>query len=159
MVSSHAVFSVAIGFSFLVAQATLAEAQILPSLAPPPTGGVQQAGGAVAAGEASGAVKQTAWPKITMPKVTMPKVTMPDLSKVLSPVSVGFEKVSTGSKKAWEGTKEMFSFGKTNNPAPVSTTRTTQPQQSIWNRLTGRAPEPVAPQTVGEWMSQPRLDP
>ena len=118
----------------------------------------------MAAEEASGAVKQTVWPKITMPKVTMPKVTMPkmsmpDLSKVLSPVSVGFEKVSTGSKKAWEGTKEIFSFGKTNNPALVGTTRTTQPEQSIWKKMIGRDPEPAAPQTVGEWMSQPRLDP
>ena len=163
MKSSHTVAFFVIGFSFLAAEARKTEAQILPSMPPQSTSNVQQAGGDVDGG-ASGEVQQTGWPKLTLPKVTMPKVTMPnlsmpDMSKMLSPVSSGFQKISAGSQKAWAGTKEMFSFGKTQSASRTSNPRAKQPNQSIWQRLIGRSPEPAAPQTVGEWMSQPRLDP
>ena len=114
---------------------------------------VQQAVGG--SSEADEDVQWVSWPKITMPKVTMPKVKMPDMSKVFSPISSGFKKVSSGTKKAWEGTKEMFSSGKV-EPAPV----TSQPtKQSFWQKLTTRSKKTDTPQTVGEFMAQPRLNP
>lgn len=90
------------------------------------------------------ATTPTGWlsmPKITMPKLTMPKIEMPKLpSDPLAPFKAGARKVSDGAKKAWEGTREMFSFG---------------------GEKTAAAKKPTAeqPQTVAEFMAQPRLDP
>lgn len=124
-----------------------------------PQFGVQQAVGSTAPAQVE-PVKQTAWgipmPKLTMPKLTMPKLTMPDISSVTAPVKSGFDKVSSGSKKAWEGTKEMFSMGQSSS-APA-TRAPAQQKTSFWQRLTAK-PEPQGPQTVGEFMRQPRLDP
>ena len=121
--------------------------------------GVQQAGGTAVAAP-SDAVEQTAWglplPKITMPKIAMPKITMPDLSAVTGPVKSGYGKVKLGTKKAWEGTKEMLTFG---NDQPTRASLASQQQPSFWQRLTARDAQPQVPQTVGEFMSQPRLDP
>ncbi|MEM8944514.1 MAG: hypothetical protein AAGD11_04960 [Planctomycetota bacterium] len=118
---------------------------------------------AVGPAPSTGAVEQTGWgipmPKITMPKVTMPKLTMPNMDSVTAPIKSGFGKVSAGSKKAWEGAKEMLTFGdKGANKETVN--RATAPKQpSLWQKLTTRKTEPQVPQTVGEFMSQPRLDP
>lgn len=126
----------------------------------PTQGGVQTAGGPVAP-TPSGAVEQTGWgipmPRITMPKITMPKINMPDVSAVTGPVKSGFGKVKLGATKAWEGTKEMFSLG---SSKPTARSRVASQQQpSFWQRLTARDSQPQVPQTVGEFMSQPRLDP
>lgn len=102
-------------------------------------------------------VKQTGFAGIPMPKLTMPKLTMPDMSSVTAPFKSGYNKVSAGTKSAWEGTKEMFSFGGGSNAQQANNS---QPKPGLWERLT--APDPPkndGPQTVGEWMSQPRLDP
>ncbi|MCG8451324.1 MAG: hypothetical protein MI725_17300 [Pirellulales bacterium] len=172
MVPSRVVFSIVIGLCFLV-QAQRAEAQILPARPPQQTGAVQHAGGSAAA-EQTGGVRQTGWPKITMPKITMPKitmpkitmpkitmpkVTMPSMSTMFAPVSSGYKKVSAGTQKAWQGVKEIFSFDSGKQTRTTIQPRTTQPKQSFWQKLVTHSAEPAAPQTVGEWMSQPRLDP
>ena len=47
-----------------------------------------------------------------MPKITMPKIEMPKMpADPLAPVKASARKVSDGTKKAWEGTKELFTFG------------------------------------------------
>src|SRR5690606_6458687 len=99
-------------------------------------------------------VKQTSWPMIPLPRVTMPQISMPDMSPITSPVKSGFGKLSSGTKKAWEGTKEMFSWGRSDASQQA---RAAEPEESIWSRMFGTAPkEPNGPQTVGEWMAQPR---
>jgi hypothetical protein len=105
------------------------------------------------------AVQPTAWPSIPLPKISMPKVSMPDMSVITNPVKAGFGKVTSGTKKAWEGTKEIFTFGKGNSGQSASGNNT-QSKQSVWGRMFSSEPEQQdGPQTVGEWMSQPRLDP
>ncbi|MDZ4658643.1 MAG: hypothetical protein SH868_13790 [Bythopirellula sp.] len=102
------------------------------------------------------AVKQAAWPSIPMPKITMPKISMPDMSAITAPVKSGYSKVTAGTKNAWEGTKEMLTFGKGDSAAQAGS----QPKQGFWSKLFPSEPaKPDGPQTVGEWMSQPRLDP
>ena len=127
---------------------------------PPNDTGVQPAGGPVTPAQ-SGSVKPTGWgipmPKITMPKLTMPKVTMPDVSAVTGPMKSGFDKVKFGGKRAWEGAREMLSFGSNDQVARSPTANQQKP--SFWQRLTARDAQPQVPQTVGEFMSQPRLDP
>ena len=145
----------------LASLASAACAQVFNAPAPQPKAPVQQA--AVPAGAApAGAVEQTGWdgvplPKVTLPKITMPKITMPNMESITGPVKSGFSKVSAGTKKAWEGTKEMLSFGQ--NKAPAAAGASAQKKPSLWQRLVARNPEPQVPQTVGEFMSQPRLDP
>lgn len=151
-------FFVAIIFGFT----TFVGAQVFD----PPTAksnvGVQQAGGPASMPQ-SGAVEQTGWgipmPKITMPKITMPKITMPSMATVTGPFKSGFGKVSLGTRKAWEGTKEMFSFGKNRTTSTTRPATNSQQQPSFWHRLLAREPEPQVPQTVGEFMRQSRLDP
>lgn len=105
------------------------------------------------------AVQQTAWPSIPLPKITMPKVSMPDMSLITTPVKAGFGKITSGTKKAWEGTKEIFTFGK-GDSNPSAGPQDSQPKKSFWGKIFSSEPEPQdGPQTVGEWMSQPRLDP
>jgi len=125
--------------------------------------GLQQAGGAVAS-TAGGPVEQTGWsgiplPKVTMPKLTLPKLAMPSMSSVTAPVKAGFSKVSSGTKKAWEGTKEIFSLGQSKPAATPGVRMSTQTKPSLWQRLITKPAEPQGPQTVGEFMKQPRLDP
>jgi hypothetical protein len=101
-------------------------------------------------------VKQSSWPSIPLPKITMPQVSMPDMSIITTPVKSGYDKVTAGTKKAWEGTKEIFTFGK-GDSAPA---RRSQPKASIWQRMFSTEPDKKdGPQTVGEWMAQPRLEP
>lgn len=103
-------------------------------------------------------VKQTAWPSIPLPKISMPKISMPDMSVVTGPVKSGYGKVTAGTKKAWEGTKEMFTFG--DGGSTPQAAASSQPKQGFWSRMFSKEEEkPSGPQTVGEWMSQPRLDP
>ena len=128
-----------------------------------PQAGVQQAGGSVTSTQ-GGTVEQAGWsgiplPKVSLPKLTMPKLTMPSMTSVTAPMKVGFSKVSTGTKKAWEGTKEIFSLGESKPAAAPRVRSSTQKKTSIWHRLIARPAEPQGPQTVGEFMRQPRLDP
>jgi hypothetical protein len=98
------------------------------------------------------------WPKLPMPHITMPKVAWPDMSGVFAPVKSGYGKVTAGSKKMWDGTKEIFNLG--NDDAPVrQATYVEERKPSLWQKLTTRRPQPTGPQTVGEFMSQPRIDP
>lgn len=116
----------------------------------------QLLGGGGSTVKADPAVKQASWPSIPLPKITMPKVSMPDMSVVTTPVKAGYSKVAEGSKKAWEGTKEIFTFGN-GNSAPAARS---QPKESIWKRMFSSEPDKKdGPQTVGEWMAQPRLEP
>ena len=106
------------------------------------------------------AVKQTAWPSIPLPKITMPKISMPDMSAITAPIKSGYSKVATGTKNAWEGTKEMFTFGKGDSAAQPAARTSSQQKQGFWGKMFSSEPaKPDGPQTVGEWMSQPRLDP
>jgi hypothetical protein len=98
-------------------------------------------------------------PKITMPKIEMPKIEMPKMpADPLAPVKSSARKVSDGTKKAWEGTKELFTFGgnKTaDQPTDRVASRTDQP--SLWSRMFGGADEQQRePQTITDWMAQPR---
>lgn len=143
----------------LLSWTNMTVAQTFNSLPAPSQTTVQPAGGAAAG--AAGEVQQTGWgipmPKITMPKITMPKIEMPKMDTVTGPFKSGFSKMSAGSKKAIEGAKEMLSFGRKQSPQAVG--RTPQKKPSLWQKLTARKSEPQVPQTVGEFMSQPRLDP
>ncbi len=122
--------------------------------------GVQQAGGAA---DDLGAIEQTSWPSVLLPKITLPKITFPEITMprlwpsteddrpaLLAPFVVGATKVSQGMKKAWEGTKDIFSAGSGNGTSPA--------KPSFWQRLISRAPADYddGPQTVGEFMSQKR---
>ena len=99
-------------------------------------------------------VKQTGWPSIPLPKITMPTITMPDMSVITTPVKTSYGKVTDGTKKAWEGTKEIFTFGK----GTATATAHSQPKEGFWKRMFSSEPEKNdGPQTVGEWMAQPRL--
>ncbi|NOZ41021.1 MAG: hypothetical protein GXP24_12475 [Planctomycetes bacterium] len=137
-------------------------AQVFNPPAEQPEAGVQQAGGPAAA--QTGAVQQTGWagiplPKITLPKLTMPKVTMPSMEAVTGPFKAGFGKLTSGTKKAWEGTKEMFSVGQNTTASTTRRTASSQQKPSFWRRLLVRESEPKVPQTVGEFMRQKRLNP
>ncbi len=102
----------------------------------------------------------SAWSWIKMPKFTMPKIEMPKMpADPLAPVKASARKVSDGTKRAWEGTKELFTFGGKGNATEQPTGRlASRPdQQSVWWRMFGGGePEPEGPQTVADFMAQPR---
>ena len=157
-------FALAIVALLIVSPLSVLCAQVISAPAAQASAAVQQAGGAVAA--TAGAVEQTAWglpmPKLTMPKLTMPKLTMPPMAlpsmgAVTGPFKQSFGKVTAGSKKAWEGTKEIFSFGQ--NKTATQNRAGGQQQPSFWQRLLVRESPVRVPETVGEFMAQPRLDP
>ena len=150
---------------FVVGLTADLRAQVFNAPVEQPVAAVQQAGGATAA---SGVVEQTAgWglpmPKLTMPQITMPKLSMPQMAlpsmeSVTGPFKASFGKVTAGSRKAWEGTREIFSFGQ--KKSAVRGRASGQQQPSFLQRLlTPKPQEPQVAQTVGEFMRQPRLDP
>ena len=102
---------------------------------------------------------QSPWGWLKMPTVTMPKITMPKMpADPLAPIKSSAKKVSDGGKKAWEGTKEIFRGGKTEEPAARVANANTSDSPSFWDRLTGKEPKaPEGPATVTEWMKQPRV--
>lgn len=123
----------------------------------------------------SSGVKQTNWYTLPMPKITMPKIEMPrfhmpsfwassaeasaDKPSMFAPVTAGAQKISDGSKKAWEGTKEMFSFSRgTSGKHDSNAASRKRKGPSLWERMF-TPKEPEGPRTVAEWMAQPRLDP
>ena len=114
--------------------------------------------------EAAPAATPLGWltmPKVTLPKLTMPKLEMPKMpADPLAPFKTGAHKVTDGAKKAWEGTKDIFTIG--NGAKPTPGTPPSAQQQPLWKRMFTTAEEPPkkeGPQTVAEFMSQPRLDP
>jgi hypothetical protein len=142
----------------------------------PASGEVKQATGEFGDGQLAEGIKQVGWPnialpKITLPKITMPKITMPkmpalwpsesdpDSPALLSPFVAGFGKLSAGTRNAWEGTKDMFSVFRGKRDSQRAAPPTSIQKPSFWQRLTTRAPEPDVPQTVGEFMRQPRPKP
>jgi hypothetical protein len=100
---------------------------------------------------------QSPWGWLKMPTITMPKITMPKMpADPLAPIKSSAKKVSDGGKKAWEGTKELFTGGRPDEPAARVAQADNGP--SFWDRLTGKQePAPEGPATVTEWMKQPRV--
>jgi hypothetical protein len=146
--------SLAITVSLALCQA--GEAQIFNGS--PPTAEEQPTVGGTPQMRQDSEVKQTAWPSIPLPKISMPSISMPDMSAITAPVKSGYSKMATGTKKVWEGTKEMFTFGKNDAPTQTVARTSAQSEPGFWERLTSPAPKKDGPQTVGEWMAQPRLD-
>jgi len=154
------------------APALVVEAQILNASMPSSTEGVHQAVGSTEAESEHSRFLPVSWPSIPLPTITMPKLTMPKVSmptwpthpdgtyySPFAPITAGASKISAGTKKVWEGTKEMFGFGASEETTQPSLPAAANAQPSFWQRMTGQEPEPTGPQTVAEWMSQPRLDP
>jgi len=115
-----------------------------------------------AGGAAESEAEPSPWGWLTMPKITMPKIEMPKMpADPLAPVKASAKKVSDGANKAWEGTKELFTFGPSKSAAspPPKTPEVKSP--SMWQRMFGgeKKEEPEGPRTVAEFMAQPRLDP
>jgi hypothetical protein len=138
--------------------------------AAPRPGAAQSAGSTTAIDPATGEITptQSPWGWIKMPKISMPKIEMPKMpADPLAPVKTSAHKVGEGAKKAWEGTKELFTFGgkpAADEPTARVASRTTtgatsQEQPSMWQRMFGAKEKPREPQSVAEWMNQPRLDP
>ena len=99
------------------------------------------------------------WGWMKMPSVTMPKVSWPKMpADPLAPIKSSAKKVSDGGKKAWEGTKEIFTGGKSDQPAARVANAGDSP--SWWERLTGgeKKQEPEGPATINEWMAQKRVE-
>jgi hypothetical protein len=89
-----------------------------------------------------------------MPKVSFPK--MP--ADPFAPVKTSARKVSDGAKKAWEGTKEIFTFGNSKEQ-PAARTASAKEAPSMWQRMFGgKKEEPEGPRTVAEWMAQKRVE-
>ncbi len=120
--------------------------------------------GATQPGESKPA-EASPWSWLAMPKITMPKITMPKMpADPLAPVKTSAKKVSEGASKAWEGTKEIFTFGpaKSNATTPAAPKADQSKSPSLWQKMFGggeKKQEPEGPRTVAEWMAQPRLDP
>lgn len=137
----------------------------------PDTGDMEPTAGQVVADERADGVKQVGWFSLPMPKISMPKITMPQLPPLwptgkegekpalLSPFVSGVNKITDGTKKAWHGTKEVFAVGKGKAKTESAPSTATRSRPSFLKRLFGGEPEPQGPQTVGEFMSQKRLDP
>ena len=155
---------VAVAVSFLVAtgQAVVVDAQIINASVPTSSKGVQTAAGDAKTKEEQGGFLPVSWPSVSLPKVTMPKITMPtwptnaDGSAVspFAPITVGASKISAGTQKVWQGTKEMFGFGGKSEAARPAAFPS---EPSLWQRMIGREPEPSGPRTVAEFMAQPRV--
>ncbi len=98
------------------------------------------------------------WSWIKMPKITMPKIEMPKMpADPLAPIKTSARKVSDGTKRAWEGTKELFTFGGSSSREQPRERLASKPEQpSVWQRMFGGGEEPEGPQTVADWMAQPR---
>jgi len=168
MITKRVIFTLVLSWAVNSASTRLGFAQIIDA---PTTSPVTQATGNFDDAELAGGVKQVAWPKITLPKLTMPTITLPklpplwpsdsnrDSPALLSPFVDGYAKVSAGTKKAWEGTKDLFSVFQRKSTSTPAMRSASKPKASIWQRLTTRKQESKVPQTVGEFMKQPRLQP
>jgi hypothetical protein len=101
----------------------------------------------------------TPWGWIKKPNITMPKISFPKMpADPFAPVKTSARKVSEGTKKAWEGTKEIFTFGGSKEQ-PAARTASAKEAPSIWQRMFGaKKEEPEGPKTVAEWMAQKRVE-
>jgi hypothetical protein len=101
------------------------------------------------------------WGWFKMPTITMPKIAMPKMPvDPLAPFKASARKVSEGSKKAWEGTKELFNIGTGRAQEPATSVASRGEAPSMWSRMFGGGEkEPEGPRSVAEFMAQPRLDP
>ncbi|RIK74584.1 MAG: hypothetical protein DCC67_16400 [Planctomycetota bacterium] len=99
------------------------------------------------------------WSWLKKPSFTMPKVTFPKMpADPLAPVKTSAKKVSDGTKKAWEGAKELFTFGGS-KPAQPEPRVAAKEGPSVWQRMFGQGnSEPEGPQTVNEFLAQPRVE-
>ncbi len=151
-----------LAFTAIVSLLLLGDSELLYGQSSTRSGGeIQYAAPSEAdSGEKTSRVVPASW----IPKVTLPKITMPRLPKLwpsaegsspalLAPVAAGAKKISAGAKKAWEGTKDILSFKSKKNKSTRQ--KRSKPKPSIWKRMLAPA-EPTVPQTMGEWMSQPR---
>ncbi len=104
----------------------------------------------------------TPWGWMKLPSITMPKITMPKMpADPLAPIKTSARKVGDGSKRAWEGTKEIFTFGGSKNEVPAERMASNGDAPSAWSRMFGggeKAKPAEGPATVGEWMSQSRVE-
>jgi hypothetical protein len=110
-------------------------------------------------GEAGVTPTPSAWSWLKMPKITMPKIEMPKMpADPLAPVKTSARKIGDGTKRAWEGTKELFTFGGSKTAEQPTERLASRPDQpSLWSRMFGGAEaEPEGPKTVADWMAQPR---
>jgi hypothetical protein len=105
--------------------------------------------------EEAGAFSWVKKPSFTMPKISFPK--MP--ADPLAPVKNSAKKVSDGTKKAWEGTKEIFTFGGNKQEKPAAQVATAGEAPSVWQRMFGaEEKQDEGPATVNEWMKQKRVE-
>lgn len=65
------------------------------------------------------------------------------------------DKISGGTKKLWHQSTDWM----LPDPQPDRRSPGQKPQTSLLGSLFRSAPPDPGPQTVGEWMNQPRLDP
>lgn len=93
------------------------------------------------------------WPQVTLPSVAFPKFDRSMASNVFAPVKSGVAKISAGSRRAWDGTKEIFSFafGSSKDDSRLASRKT----PTMWERMFG-GPRDDGPQTIGEFMSGTR---
>lgn len=155
----------AASLSIAAGLAAVANAQIINAPMPTAKEGVQHAAGNMTPAEEKSGFLPVSWPSVPMPRISMPRIWMPkwptnaDGTPVspFAPITSGARKISEGTQKAWSGTKEMFGYGDSSDSAPPTLSAPTQPKPSFWQRMTGKKPEPDGPQTVAEWMSQPRV--
>jgi hypothetical protein len=102
------------------------------------------------------------WGWLKMPTITMPKISMPKMpADPLAPIKTSARKVGEGSKKAWEGTKELFTFGGSKKDDSATRVASNGESPSMMQRMFGGGEEEKpaeGPATVGEWMSQKRVE-
>jgi hypothetical protein len=159
-----------IGLLVALGQTVAVDAQVIDASTPTSDEGVQTAVDSTETGEEKGGFLPVSWPSISLPQIKMPKITMPKISmpkwptntdgtsvSPMAPISAGASKVSAGSRKAWQGTKEMFSFASREETPRPSIKAKTPAKPSFWQRLTRKKPEPEGPLTVAEFMAQPRI--
>jgi hypothetical protein len=102
------------------------------------------------------------WGWLKMPTITMPKISMPKMpADPLAPIKTSARKVGDGTKKAWEGTKEIFTFGGSKKDESATRVASNGESPSLMQRMFGGGEEEKpaeGPATVGEWMSQSRVE-
>ncbi len=170
---------VAVAVSLLVAagqavvvDVQVADAQIINASLPTSSEGVQTAAGNAKTGEEQGEFLPVSWPSVSLPRITMPQFTMPQITmpqitmpkwptnadgsavSPFAPITAGASKISAGTRKVWEGAKEMIGFGSRSEAAQLAASPS---EPSFWQRMTGREPEPTGPRTIAEFMAQPRV--
>jgi hypothetical protein len=122
---------------------------------------------------------KVSWPRLAMPgtsqsdelaQKTSPEATrnswveptpVPTKPSPLKPLTDGAQKVSSGTKAAWQKTVDALTPGPATTPTPSNSSRIAKraPEPSVWKRMFGAKQELQQPQTVPEWMAQRRVEP